>query len=198
MSGEGIVQPLSKDRDQLSRRLHQLRPRHFAGAFYFAKEARMPACRTVAHLSPTDTAYIAGLIDGEGTITLSRKHRNENRQLSVSISNTEIGLLEYVLETVGAGKITRKRTSQAHHTPSFTYAISNRQALSLLEQIHPYLKTYKSDRSALVLQKYIALTPRNGKYSEEQSKNRLAFKEAVLGIKAARNWRFGFDSRHRP
>lgn len=34
----------------------------------------------------TDAAYIAGLIDGEGTVTLTRKHRNENRQLCVSIS----------------------------------------------------------------------------------------------------------------
>jgi hypothetical protein len=36
-------------------------------------------------LRTIDAAYIAGLIDGEGTITLSRKHRNENRQLAISI-----------------------------------------------------------------------------------------------------------------
>jgi hypothetical protein len=33
-------------------------------------------------LSKTDAAYIAGLIDGEGTVTLTRKHRNENRQIA--------------------------------------------------------------------------------------------------------------------
>jgi hypothetical protein len=32
-------------------------------------------------LTATDAAYIAGLIDGEGTVTLTRKHKNENRQL---------------------------------------------------------------------------------------------------------------------
>ena len=53
-------------------------------------------------------AYLAGLIDGEGTITLIRKHSNENRQLSLSISSTERPSLDYVLSIVGAGKITRK------------------------------------------------------------------------------------------
>jgi hypothetical protein len=72
----------------------------------------------VAELSQTDAAYIAGVIDGEGTVTLTRKHSNENRQLAVTISNTELRLLEFVLAAVGAGKITRKRTSKTKHTPS--------------------------------------------------------------------------------
>ena len=50
----------------------------------------MVSRRTINSLSPTDTAYIAGLIDGEGTVTLCRKHRNENHQLAISISNTDI------------------------------------------------------------------------------------------------------------
>ncbi|TCK18700.1 hypothetical protein DFR30_1984 [Thiogranum longum] len=83
----------------------------------------MASYRTVNKLSPTDTAYIAGLIDGEGTVTLCRKHCNENHQLAISISNTEIELLDYVINTMGAGKIMRKRTTKQHHTPSFSYAI---------------------------------------------------------------------------
>jgi hypothetical protein len=144
----------------------------------------MVAYQAVAKLSRTDAAYIAGVIDGEGTITLTRKHRNENRQLAVTISNTELRLLEFVLEVVGAGKITRKRSSKASHTPSFTVALYNRQALALLEQIHPYLRTYKLDRSAAIMHDYIALTPRNGKYSYQQRRQRTEFEETVLAIKA--------------
>lgn len=140
--------------------------------------------REVAELTQIQAAYIAGLVDGEGTVTLTRKHRNENRQLAVTISNTEIRLLKYVLAVTGAGKITGKRTTEERHTPSFTYAIYNRQALALLKQIHPYLRTYKVDRSAAILRDYIALTPRNGKYSEEQKRKRIRFEESVLGIKA--------------
>lgn len=139
----------------------------------------------VQQMSTAEAAYIAGLIDGEGTITLTRKHRNENRQLAVTISNTEKGLLEYVLKTIGAGKITGKRTSKPHHTPSYTYALYNRQALNILEQIHPYLKTYKAERAALLLRDYLTLTPRNGKYSEQLRQAREEFETTVLAIKPA-------------
>jgi hypothetical protein len=102
-------------------------------------------------LSAVDAAYLAGFIDGEGTITLSRKHKNENRQLAVTISNTERQILEFCLDVIGAGKITNKRTSKSHHTPSFTYAIYNRQALAILGQIEPYLRSYKVKRAKLIL-----------------------------------------------
>ena len=49
----------------------------------------MAAYREVRQLSAADAAYLAGLIDGEGTVTLSRKHAGDMRQLVVSISNTE-------------------------------------------------------------------------------------------------------------
>lgn len=70
----------------------------------------MTVYKTVTPLAATDAAYIAGLIDGEGTISLSRKHRNDNRQLVVSISSTENSILDYGLTAVGAGRITNKKT----------------------------------------------------------------------------------------
>ena len=143
----------------------------------------MATYQKVIRLCATDAAYLAGLIDGEGTVTLSRKHRNENRQLAVTISNTERPLLDYVIKIVGAGKITTKRTAQDHHTPSFTYAVYNRQALYLLEQVHPYLRTYKSGRSSVILRDYLAVTPRNGKYSDELLRRRTVFENTVLSIK---------------
>lgn len=131
--------------------------------------------RKVKILSREDAAYIAGVIDGEGTLSLSRRHRNENRQFVISISNTDIRLLNYICRTVGAGRITRKRISKNIHTPSATYAIDNRQAIDLLGQIAPYLQTYKAERANLILDHYQRLTPRNGKYSSAQKKARSEF-----------------------
>lgn len=135
-------------------------------------------------LSSTDAAYIAGLIDGEGTVTLTRKHRNENRQLCVSISSTERPMLEFVKHSMGVGKITNKRTSKPIHSPSYTYAVYNRQALDLLRDALPWLKSYKRDRAELILQDYIRLTPRNGKYTRELQNHRQNFVQQVLMIKA--------------
>ncbi len=83
-------------------------------------------------LSECDAAYLAGLVDADGTITVTRTHSNENRHPALSISNTDIGLLKFVSEKVGAGKITSKRVVNRNHTPSFTYAVYNRQALNLM------------------------------------------------------------------
>jgi len=138
----------------------------------------------VRTINPTDCAYIAGLVDGEGTVTLVRKHRNENRQLSLSISSTERHLLEFVKDTVGAGKITTKRIARQHHSPSFTYAIYNRQAIALLRQICRFLRGYKAQRAELILNCYLAVTPRNGKYSDELRERKTAFEAAVLEIVA--------------
>ena len=138
----------------------------------------------IKSLSAVDAAYLAGFIDGEGTITLTRKHKNENRQLAITISNTERQILEFCLNAIGAGKITNKKTTKSHHTPSFTYAIYNRQALTVLEQIVPYLRSYKVKRAQLILESYIALTPRNGKYTEKMLHQRKEFEKLVLSTKS--------------
>ena len=144
----------------------------------------MTTYRELQDLIDTDAAYIGGLIDGEGTITLTRKHKNENRQLSVSISSTEIALLDYVKSVTGVGKITNKRTSKPHHTPSFAYAVYNRQALALLQKILPYLKSYKRRRAELILRDYVRLTPRNGKYTSKILAEKVQFENSVLAIKS--------------
>ena len=135
-------------------------------------------------LCKADAAYIAGLIDGEGTVTLTRKHKNENRQLCVSISSTEMELLEFVLSATGVGKITNKKASKSHHSRSYAYAVYNRQALALLEQTLPYLRSYKRDRAALILKDYLTVTPRNGKYTTEILVRKKLFEQKVLSIKA--------------
>lgn len=145
----------------------------------------MAGYRKFRGLSEPDAAYIAGLVDGEGTVTLTRKHKNENRQLCVSISSTERDLLEFVLSATGVGKITNKATSKSHHSHSYTYAVYNRQALALLDRITPHLKSYKCTRAELILRDYLAVTPRNGKYTEEILARKGVFEETVLSIKAA-------------
>lgn len=141
----------------------------------------------VRELSVAEAAYLAGLIDGEGTIALSRKHARENRQLVVAISNTERPILDFALSIIGAGKITRKRTAQPHHAPGLTFVLTNRQALSLLAQVQPFLRSYKRARAQLVLAEYVALTPRNGKYTDETLSARTEFESRFAKLLPARD-----------
>ena len=142
---------------------------------------------TPKRLSSPTAAYIAGLVDGEGTITLTAQHRGENRRLVVSISNTELPLLEYVRQHVGVGQITSKRTYNRKHSPSYTYVVTSRQALTLLGQLVPYLRSYKARRAHLALDNYINLTPRNGKYTPAVKRARLQFENKFLAERPVRS-----------
>lgn len=82
----------------------------------------------VRELSVAEAAYLAGLIDGERTIALSRKHARENR-----------------------------------------------------------LRSYKRARAQLVLAEYVALTPRNGKYTDETLSARTEFESRFAKLLPARD-----------
>ena len=142
----------------------------------------MAAYKSVNRLTSTQAAYIAGLVDADGSISLTRRHRNENRQLVLSISNTDFDLLRQVSMLVGAGRITKKRTYSQRHTPSGEYKIENRQALELIRQLAPHLLTYKALRADLVILHYVRLTPRNGRYTDEVSQERARFVQEFLSL----------------
>ena len=142
----------------------------------------MARYRVVNVLAAPDAAYIAGLVDGEGTVTLSRLHRGENRRLVVCISNNERAMLEHVKTRIGAGRITSKRVYNPRHAPSFNYQITSRQALGVLAQIVSYMKSYKTARAQLALREYLKLTPRNGRYPPHIAAARRNFETVLLAI----------------
>jgi len=133
-------------------------------------------------LTVGEAAYLAGVVDGEGTITLTRMHRGENRRPVVSISSTELPLLLYVKSVVGAGRITRKACVRSCHSPSYAYILLSRQALLLLRQISQYLRTYKAGRARLLLQEYVRVTPRNGRYTDAQRKAKQILEDRFFAI----------------
>jgi hypothetical protein len=111
------------------------------------------------------------------------------RRPVVSISSTELSLLQYVRSAIGAGRITSKVTARKHHSPSFTYVISSRQALALLAQISKYLQTYKLQRCRLLLDEYLSVTPRNGRYTcaQREAKELFEARFFALSIRAGTN-----------
>jgi hypothetical protein len=140
----------------------------------------------IKKLSSPEAAYIAALIDGEGTVTLTNHSRSKYRRLQVEIGNTDLELLKWVKNSIGAGQILLKRPYNERQALSYTYKIHSRQALNLLNQISSYLKTYKRKRAELVLKNYIKLTPRNGKYSPELLSRKEKFIKAFFSIPSPR------------
>ena len=108
-------------------------------------------------ISQTELAYLAGFIDGEGTITLNYRRDRDSFQPLISITNTDKMIIEWLANIFSGGGITEYNST---HTHSFKY--ENRKTLyvyqlgrqseivKLLESILPYLKV-KKKRAELLL-----------------------------------------------
>jgi hypothetical protein len=121
-----------------------------------------------------DAAYAAGILDGEGSISLTRIQKNRWPSPVVSVSSTDYELLEWLRERWG-GCIVHKRTYAEHHTPSYTWSLTDRRALGFLKIIRPFLVIRrKIARCDLLLGEYLSCTPRNGRYTPDlMAKKRL-------------------------
>jgi hypothetical protein len=60
-------------------------------------------------LTPEEKAYIAGIIDGEGSIMLIRFHKSQQSAPCINITSASIELLEWILNTTKMGRIQAKK-----------------------------------------------------------------------------------------
>ena len=121
-------------------------------------------------------AYAAGLIDGEGTITLSHNNRSDTfRTPVVSMTSTTRELVDLMRSEYG-GSVRTHKTYREHHSNSFIWSVRHDRALAMLGRIAPFLREHeKSRRADLILSRYKAVTPRNGKYSIKLKRDKLEF-----------------------
>jgi len=69
-----------------------------------------------------EKAYVAGIVDGEGTVTLMKHHRNETPIPCVSIANNKLKLLHLIKHGYG-GLICSKRKSTLLADLGYLYLI---------------------------------------------------------------------------
>ena len=75
-------------------------------------------------MTETEKAYIAGIIDGEGSIMLQKFHSNEYPSPCISISSTTLELLKWIKSVVGKGTIIRKKNyNPENHQDCYSYTI---------------------------------------------------------------------------
>ncbi|MCF0147215.1 MAG: hypothetical protein HUJ77_02330 [Clostridium sp.] len=133
----------------------------------------------------TEKAYIAGIIDGEGSIMLQRFHSNEFPAPCVSIASTSLELLKWIKKTVEKGVIISKKNYNPEvHKDCYSYVLRRNVAIYLIKEIYPYLIIdSKRQRAELILKNYKALTPRNGRYSLEMLEAKENFYNEFISIK---------------
>ena len=120
-------------------------------------------------------AYIAGIIDGEGTIALARVHPQEMPSPELSISNTNLEVLKWIQKRTG-GRIQKKKAMKANHRDAYVLRLRRSHALRVLKIVIPFL-LIKKQQAELLISHYLKLTPRNGRYSSEILKKKLLLVE---------------------
>lgn len=123
-------------------------------------EAKYVVKRT---LSVADAAYIAGLVDGEGTLSVWREHRRANKSgfryvPTFTISQADQQFLEDIREIVGNGRVyladARKKNPQ--HKPCYNLIFKAHQTRWVLPQLLPYLRVKR--RQAELVLRYLDTT----------------------------------------
>ena len=94
-------------------------------------------------------AYLAGLVDGEGSITIRQDPHNSMVQLVVV--NTHRGVLEWILAEFGGGSISSGYMSPKSTKPLYhMYYEARLEVLKMLRAIEPYLIIKKEKAIAAI------------------------------------------------
>ena len=129
--------------------------------------------------------YIAGFLDGEGSITLCRERKDAKfRMPMVTFSNNARCILEEIQRFLNlSGSLIQKTESRPNCKPSFTLNYRDNAALAVCGLLQDKVRhPSKRARIDLLLSDYKTVTPRNGKYSAEMLKRKLDFEERFASL----------------
>jgi hypothetical protein len=126
------------------------------------------------NMKDVEIAYLAGIVDGEGCITISRSPRKDVEytpmSFQVSVVNTNKGIIDWIYEkTNKVGNIYFNKSKNPKHKSSYRWTISgNQKAIKFLEGIEKYLVIKKEQANVLI-----------GGYIHLSENNRIALKEKI-------------------
>jgi len=119
-------------------------------------------------------AYAAGLIDGEGTITI-RPRKNPlgttYHYIGISLSNTEPAMVEWLC--CFGGSVGLQRPEKANHKALYRWTIDGLAGEGFLRAVEPYLVT-KRAQARLALAGRATIRPRGSRLTPELRAERLA------------------------
>ncbi len=104
----------------------------------------------------TTDGYLAGIIDGEGSIGIARKKSKRSvggytYNITVSVVNTDRPLIDWLLHTTGVGHVSDHMDERAGYKPAWIWSVWSREAERLLIRVLDFL-VVKRSRADLALQ----------------------------------------------
>lgn len=133
-------------------------------------------------MEPTKIAYLAGLVDGEGCISIVRQNRVDNlcNMLVVGMSDKEGP--EMFKEVFGGSVLSRRR--RHNYKVMYTWRVYSRQAARALEILYPYL-VIKKKQADICLE--LAKSIKDGNVLSRGPWRKKVSPDRDIAIKAFRN-----------
>lgn len=128
---------------------------------------------TARLMSPTEAAWVAGIVDGEGTITIRTKPYPGGKRYqvaSLSVCNTDTELIAQVVEFTGIGRLYFNIRANHKRKEVWRWQTDQRQAAAVVEQLLPWL-TAKRRVGELLLE--FQTLRRSGKYRDGDRERQL-------------------------
>ena len=121
----------------------------------------------------TDTAWLAGIIDGEGCLMFTPNPKSGHHLCKLQVTNTDDGILHEVQRILSEWLVPFSLSkNSAGKKLCFSVQVCRRQEIAfVLEQVEPYLKSVKKQK-ALAMMGYIKQRyyRSDGKASNEKEK----------------------------
>lgn len=125
----------------------------------------------------TDIAWLAGIIDGEGCITVTRKYKSGFNVSRVSITNTDEGILCEIKRILEEWLVlyTVFPNNQKGKKPCYQIRLDRKmEAKFVLEKVMPYLRSVKRQKAAFFLS-FVATQSRKDKKGSNNRKKVLQY-----------------------
>ena len=130
------------------------------------------------NLTELEKGYIAGLIDGQGSICLTKEAKErEFKYPNIELTSTTFEIVSYLKDKLG-GTISKRKNTNVNWKTAWKWMLRTNATIQLLEEIQNYLLVpEKQYKAKLITSKYKKITPRNGRYTEELKEAKRQFEK---------------------
>lgn len=141
-------------------------------------------------MKETEAAYLAGLIDGEGTIVVNRTNtsksakackRGYSYRAHLAISMTDEKMIRWVKRITNLGQIGKaSKPKNPKHKRAWRWSVWSREASTVLLIVYPYLRLKKTHATNLIrFQKHMRMVGSRGLTNKEWNRRE---KHRVLSL----------------
>ena len=121
-------------------------------------------------MKETDIAYLAGIIDGEGCISMYQISNGHGKSVMCGlwIANTDKNLMDWLVENLG-GSLNTRTSKKPQWKTSWVWAVYSQNMEDVLIRVLPYLKVKHTQAElALRARELMKRSGKNGKgYNQE-------------------------------